>query len=41
VRRSSPDFWATSDWFNHQFAVEQPIEAALLGLNRNKNFFVI
>ena len=38
VRRTSPDFWSTSDWFNDRFAKQQPIRAGLLDLNRYENF---
>jgi Fatty acid cis/trans isomerase (CTI) len=34
VRRSSPRFWATSDWFQSDFASHQPLRAGLLDLNR-------
>jgi hypothetical protein len=37
VRRTSPHFWATSDWFQSDFAAEQPLRAGLLDLNRYKD----
>lgn len=37
VRRSSPRFWATSDWFQADFAGRQPVLAGLLDLNRYKD----
>ncbi len=37
VRRTSPDFWSMSDWFNDRFAAVQPIESGLLDLSRYEN----
>jgi len=37
VRRSSPAFWETSDWFNAQYVRTNPVEAGLLDLNRYRN----
>ncbi len=37
VRRSSPRFWATADWFQTDFAARQPILAGLLDLDRYKD----
>ncbi len=38
VRRTSPNFWAASDWFNNYFTRMNPNEAGLLDLNRYENF---
>ncbi len=38
VRRTSPDFWAMSDWFNDRLAENQQIDAGLLDLNCYSNF---
>lgn len=37
VRRTNPGFWAQSDWFNEQYAKEEPVEAGILDLNRYLN----
>lgn len=37
VRRSSPRFWATADWFQADYAARQPILAGLRDLNRYKD----
>jgi hypothetical protein len=37
VRRTNPEFWQQSDWFNARYAKEQPIEAGILDLNRYLN----
>ncbi len=37
VRRSSPQFWETSDWFNDEYLRSNPVEAGLLDLNRYRN----
>ena len=37
VRRTSPSFWAMSDWFNDRLAERRPIEAGVLDLNRYEN----
>jgi hypothetical protein len=37
LRRTNPQFWAASDWFNHQYRSEQPIGAGILDLNRYQN----
>ncbi len=34
VRRSSPRFWATSDWMHAAFARADPLEAGIFDLNR-------
>jgi len=37
VRRSSPIFWETSDWFGQRFKETEPVNGALLDLNRYDN----
>jgi hypothetical protein len=37
VRRTNPGFWEQSDWFNAQYAKEEPIEAGILDLGRYLN----
>ncbi|WP_170476054.1 fatty acid cis/trans isomerase [Ruegeria arenilitoris] len=37
VRRTSPDFWETSDFLNTFFLDQSPIEAGILDLNRYKD----
>jgi hypothetical protein len=37
VRRTSPAFWATSDWFNSNFSDTAPVEAGLFDLSRYNN----
>lgn len=37
IRRTSPKFWKTSDWFNAQYTRINPVEAGLLDLNRYRN----
>ena len=36
-RRTSEDFWLHADWFNQQYAREQPILSGILDLNRYQN----
>jgi hypothetical protein len=38
VRRSSPRFWALSDWIAERFAKTRPIEAGLFDLERYGNY---
>jgi len=38
VRRSSPRFWALSDWMNDHFAGTEPVEAGLFDLERYGNY---
>jgi hypothetical protein len=38
VRRSSPKFWETSDWFARRYLETQPVEGALLDLNRYDDY---
>jgi len=37
IRRTHPEFWATSDTLNAEFLRQQPVEAGLLDLNRYKD----
>jgi hypothetical protein len=37
LRRTSLEFWQTSDWFHDQYAREQPLRAGLFDLNRYQN----
>ena len=37
VRRSSPIFWEMADWFQDQYAQDQPVRAGLFDLNRYQN----
>jgi hypothetical protein len=37
VRRTSPKFWAASDWFNDHFSRTSPLEAGLFDLSRIHN----
>ena len=37
VRRTNPDFWAVSDWFQDYFAEQQPVNSGLFDLNRYHN----
>jgi hypothetical protein len=37
LRRSNEDFWIHADWFNQQYAREQPILSGLFDLNRYQN----
>ena len=34
VRRSSPKFWQTSDWFARRYLESEPVAGALFDLNR-------
>ena len=36
-RRTSEDFWLHADWFNQQYAREQPILSGIFDLNRYQN----
>ena len=36
-RRTSEDFWKHADWFNQQYAREQPVLSGLFDLNRYRN----
>ena len=36
-RRTSEDFWKHADWFNQQYAREQPILSGIFDLNRYQN----
>jgi hypothetical protein len=38
VRRSSPAFWATSDWLQTKLARTEPIESGILDLNRYDDY---
>ncbi len=38
IRRTHPDFWQTSDWFNDQHQIYRGLEAGFLDLNRYGNF---
>ena len=37
LRRTSEDFWMHADWFNQQYAREQPILSGIFDLNRYQN----
>ena len=37
LRRTNEDFWKHADWFNQQYAREQPILSGILDLNRYQN----
>ncbi|MCP3866649.1 MAG: fatty acid cis/trans isomerase [Gammaproteobacteria bacterium] len=37
LRRTDPEFWAASDWFNDKAAREQPLFSGLFDLNRYEN----
>ena len=37
LRRTNEDFWLHADWFNQQYAREQPILSGLFDLNRYQN----
>lgn len=37
IRRTNPEFWETSDWFNAQALREQPLRGGILDLNRYLN----
>jgi ribosomal protein L16/L10AE len=37
MRRTNTGFWETADWFNAQYAREQPLLAGLFDLNRYRN----
>ena len=37
LRRTSEDFWKHADWFNQQYAREQPILSGIFDLNRYQN----
>ena len=37
LRRTDPDFWAVSDWFNEKYARDEPIQSGLFDLNRYEN----
>ena len=37
LRRTSEDFWEHADWFNQQYAREQPILSGIFDLNRYQN----
>lgn len=37
LRRTNPDFWAVSDWFNEKYARYEPIQSGLFDLNRYEN----
>jgi hypothetical protein len=37
LRRTSEDFWLHADWFNQQYAREQPILSGIFDLNRYQN----
>ena len=37
LRRTDPDFWAISDWFNEKYARDEPIQSGLFDLNRYEN----
>jgi hypothetical protein len=38
IRRTNRRFWENADWFQQQYAEEQPVEAGILDLNRYGNF---
>ena len=38
VRRSSPRFWETSDWFSRRFMETEPVDGALFDLNRYDDY---
>jgi len=37
LRRTSQDFWLHADWFNQQYAREQPVLSGIFDLNRYQN----
>ncbi len=37
LRRTSEDFWAQADWFNQQYAREEPVLSGIYDLNRYQN----
>jgi hypothetical protein len=37
LRRTSEDFWEHADWFNQQYAREQPVLSGIYDLNRYQN----
>ena len=37
LRRTSEDFWEHADWFNRQYAREQPVLSGIYDLNRYQN----
>ncbi|KIC47402.1 peptidylprolyl isomerase [Ruegeria sp. ANG-S4] len=37
LRRTSPDFWSTSDMVNAKFLIQDPVQAGILDLNRYKD----
>ena len=37
LRRTNEDFWKHADWFNQQYAREQPVLSGILDLNRYQN----
>jgi hypothetical protein len=37
LRRTSEDFWKHADWFNQQYAREQPVLSGIFDLNRYQN----
>ncbi len=37
IRRTSPGFWATADWFQDEYAHNQPVVSGLFDLNRYEN----
>ena len=36
-RRTSEEFWMHADWFNQQYAREQPVLSGIFDLNRYQN----
>ncbi len=39
IRRSNPNFWHVSDWFNDHLKRTMEVEGGVLDLNRYKNYF--
>lgn len=37
IRRTSPGFWATADWFQDEYTRNQPVVSGLFDLNRYEN----
>jgi hypothetical protein len=37
IRRTDDEFWKHSDWFQQQYAEQEPVEAGVLDLNRYSN----
>ncbi len=37
IRRTNEDFWLHADWFNRQYAREQPVLSGIFDLNRYQN----